>query len=99
MRASKHARGFFGFQTASISLPWNHLKPPFFNSLIPAISRYSWFSIKGRLKISFQTALDITSILVSDMGGTMSFNDTRYLDSKYLVSRSYDLNDDQMKKV
>ena len=42
---------------------------------------------------------DITSILVSDMGGTMSFNDTRYLDSKYLVSRSYDLNDDQMKKV
>ena len=29
----------------------------------------------------------------------MSFNDTRYLDSKYLVSRSYDLNDDQMKKV
>ena len=42
---------------------------------------------------------DITSILVSDMGGTMSFNDTRYLDSKYLVSRSYDLNDDQVKKV
>ena len=42
---------------------------------------------------------DISSILISDMGGIMDFDDTSHLQSPHLVSRSYDLTDEQMSKV
>ena len=37
---------------------------------------------------------DIASILMSDMGGSMDFNDSSHLGSSYLVSRSYNLTDE-----
>lgn len=42
---------------------------------------------------------DIGRILVSDMGGALDLDDTSHLKSSDLVSRSYDLNDDQMKDL
>ena len=42
---------------------------------------------------------DIASILMSDMGGAMDFNDISHLGSSHLVSRSYNLTDEQMVKV
>ena len=42
---------------------------------------------------------DIVSILMSDMEGAMNFNDTSHLGSPHLVSRSYNLTDEQMLKV
>ena len=42
---------------------------------------------------------DIASILMSDMGGAMDFNDISHLGSSHLVSRSYNLTDKQMVKV
>ena len=42
---------------------------------------------------------DIASILMSDMGGAMDFNDISHLGSSHLVSGSYNLTDEQMVKV
>jgi RHS repeat-associated protein len=42
---------------------------------------------------------DLPSITISDMGGSLNFNDTQYLNSPHLHSISFDVTDDQLSKL